>query len=259
MNACESENDKGYRSTHRDEDMEHFVECLNTLKRSVVKSSMTARFWLEVLGIIGLFGYVGFAGAQWCSTNRQLGILASQVEVEKHVARLGGLPLIKMTGYMQWYELGPNTKDLHISVMMQNYGKHIAASVAGAAYVEFRSTIPEQGRYNFAPDDFTPINDGVLYFLNFDELSDQLKANQKAGYYRTKERQVSSEEYQAYTAGKTSLYVWGVVKYKDFTGGEAKTGFCRYLSVNNIAAIGETAYTCKFSNCDEQAPSSYFF
>jgi hypothetical protein len=87
MNNSEARDYKGDRKPHRDQNMENFLAGLVMLKRNIKKQSTKARFWLEIIGLLGLFFYASFAALQWCAMRDQGNVMSGQLAEAKREQR----------------------------------------------------------------------------------------------------------------------------------------------------------------------------
>jgi hypothetical protein len=215
----------------------HFV------KDTTHAGAVTAIFTV-VIAFTGIV-YAVFACLQWTTMSGQLNEMKSSSALQKKTAAVQfGLPLISIN-WLGMFELREN-KAPHFIVRIQNNGKTNAESVSFAMGIKFGDQRPEP---HFAPKDFQPIRPGTV------EQWDPIKKN-----YIQSERQYAHTlpgDYSAYKSGKTRLYMWGVVRYKDFTNLPNEWDqftFCRYVTADVVQISTDEAqgYSGPYQDCDEK-------
>jgi hypothetical protein len=169
-----------------------------------------------------------------------------QVRLEKAVDRLAyGAPFVNVRpDWTGLYNVAEGKK-LQVTFALQNDGKRNAEDMYGAINVEF---LPHPPVPKFAAGDFRHTEPYVLVPF----VSSTIAVN---GPYATLKKEfsepISPEQYAAYKAGNTKLYIWGEFVYGDFTGQKTLDGFCLYISSTEVPTAGDgpKGYSGPYSKC----------
>jgi hypothetical protein len=206
-------------------------------------SAVTAIFTV-VIAFTGIV-YAVFSYLQWDAMSGQLKEMKSNSALQKKTAAVQfGLPVISIN-WLGMFTLGENEVP-HFIVRIQNNGKTNAESVSFAMDIKFSDQRPEP---HFASKDFQPIRPGTI------EQWDPIRKNyiQSQGQYA----HTLLSDYAAYKSGKTRLYMWGEVRYKDFTNQPNEWDafrFCKYVTFATVQISTDEAhgYAGPYQDCDEK-------
>ncbi len=147
----------------------------------------------------------------------------AQVRVQTEVAKAQiGTADVNLMPWTGMYH-SEDQKRIWVRVRVKNYGGRPADSIRIAVKLDFLNSSPKPNRYNFGLGDFKPAQPDTLPPLSStnEQFADVTK-------------QISP----GYDNRQVELCVWGIIRYRDFTGATPDKKFCRYAAAVDVLRAG---------------------
>jgi hypothetical protein len=209
------------QTKEHDDTIRKYLNTVNEWRQALwndVKKDSIARFFVEVIALLGLLFYVR-------ETKRTNDLTAEALRLQ-HGA------MVRANYQMGWFDLGQKGKIPNVVIITQNDSTKIAEAVEIRAQLEFRKSPPEPTARDFSLGEPQLVTSqkgqgpaGILFPLTpqFDNK----------GYSRV--WVINPDEYRAYKEGRAKLYVWGTIRFRDsLNDTPAPVTFCRYISASDV-------------------------
>lgn len=193
--------------------------------------------WITVFftGTIAVIGYL-----QLCVYRQQKEIMNSAGKLQVGVARLTyGIPSVVLTPWMGVYD---NNGQVFAVVNMYNQGRVFANSIQAAIKVDFLESEPTD--YNFGDQAFQSANPSTLPIFDSQTIPydpNVVHPTKKVAEYATMTVTMPTlvPRAQGLNYARKKIYVWGIIRFKDFTGDWAEPyKFCRFTPTESFFETG---------------------
>jgi len=209
---------------------------LKRLWRDFRHQITTVKFFLELAAIIVGAWYATVAMQQKDQMIQQTGQMVQQTKLQIGTAHLVyGVPLVTPTPWMGVYD---NNGQVSAVVNMYSQGRVYANSIEAAIKVDFLESEPTD--YNFSDQDFQPVSPSTLPKLDPETIPYDPNVSHPAK--KVSEHATVTVFYpdpippaEGFKYARKRIYVWGVIRYKDFTDGWADPNkFCRFTPTESF-------------------------
>ena len=150
-----------------------------------------------------------------------------------------GFPFLSIQ-WMGLYDLGEGKKP-HFIIRVQNNGRTDAEFSNVAMDIQFLDHSPMQ---TFKLTDYKPLRPATI-----------APTNEKVPWIQSQRQEmyIGAERYPAFKDKKVNLYMWGAIKYKNFTQDPDTFTFCRYISRDDRLTAGgeESGYSGPYHDCEQ--------
>jgi hypothetical protein len=201
---------------------------------------------------------------QWSAMEGQLEQMKRQINVQKDTAKEQfGTPKINLLSWAnpsapldqqqaRWFGLYSVEKGKRPTAIfkIKNDGKGEAKFVAIAVKLEFLESRPESGPkgYAFRDDEYKDIGNISPFDPKRVSFGQPQPPDIVASFTESRSRPISAEEYASYKAGRTALFIWGEIRYKNFMEEDLYRPFCYWLKATDVPESGTNG---EFLDCGQ--------